>query len=304
MIAPVRDVEPRPTRAWEGYNQRKPWHYSCTAVIPHLDTPELLETCVGLLRLTNTRPYILVIDTGSRPQNVKRIEELRGVDLEIHYVRSHAWVHPSDPVAVAMDLAQSLCCTRFMYCTHADCFLKRRELLDDMISLSIEQDNPCVGYQLTERAHEDWEWMVGHTCTMLDVEFMDKHRISWSQRGLCRRNDVKWSPNVVLAKKAGEIKNPAEQPNWPDTELAMNYGFRDAEVTPLLIGSEENYQRNNNDDFDHVRSLPSLRLHADKKSPNLRRAEGWMESALAEAQERIREWTDDDAKQQRADKPE
>ncbi|MCA9046463.1 MAG: hypothetical protein KDA69_19205, partial [Planctomycetaceae bacterium] len=54
QIAPIRDrvLSERP---WEGNAQKKPWHYRVTAVIPVIDTVDLLEMAVELLRLQTER---------------------------------------------------------------------------------------------------------------------------------------------------------------------------------------------------------------------------------------------------------
>lgn len=292
MIAPLQGALAKGVaKRWEGAFSRKPWDYNCTAVIPHIETPEILALCVGLLRLLENPPYLHIIDTGSSPETIAWIEHLRGADCEIHYIRSHGYVHPSDPVAIAMDLAMMLCQTRWMFTTHADCFLKRRDLIETMIGIAGKKQSPCVGYQLSPRKHADWEWMVGHTCTLLDVPFLDAHDITWSQRRLCRQRGIEWSPDVCLSRQDGQIRNPAEQPNWPDTELALNYGLDRAGQRPILIGSEENYVRNNNPDFDHVRSYPSMKLFMGDKSPKRKQSEAWMAEAIADAKARIALWT-------------
>jgi glycosyltransferase involved in cell wall biosynthesis len=166
---------------WHGSIEMKPWQYSCEVVIPVLDTPDILPICIELLRLQHNRPYIVVVDTGSSPENFKKINALAAEDVEVHSIKLNATRHPSDYVAIAMDLAMSLCRTDYMFCTHADCFLTSRNVITELLS-RCNKNNPAVGYQLTERAHEDWKEMVSHTCTMLHIPTMDRIGAGWSLR--------------------------------------------------------------------------------------------------------------------------
>src|SRR5439155_11220887 len=97
--------------------------YRITAVIPHLETPEPLRACVELLRLQTERPYILVIDTGSSESVKAGLEAMRAEDLEVHTVSAHGYLHSSEAVGVAQDLAFALCRSEYLFCTHSDCFL-------------------------------------------------------------------------------------------------------------------------------------------------------------------------------------
>jgi hypothetical protein len=87
-----------------GRISKKPWDYLVSVCIPHIDTPEQLELCVGLVRQQTIRPYIMVIDTGSPPEVCEKIEKLRDQDLEVHYIKSHSYVHSSAAVSAALDL--------------------------------------------------------------------------------------------------------------------------------------------------------------------------------------------------------
>ncbi|WP_197443617.1 glycosyltransferase family 2 protein [Maioricimonas rarisocia] len=261
-------------RPWEGSARPKPWQYRVTAAIPVLDTPDLLEVVIDILRLQTMRPFIIVVDTGSTPEHLSRIESLRSSDVEVHSLRLNGVRHPSDFPAMAMDLAFAVCRTRFLFATHADCFLRKRTLLSEMVELC-ESTSPVVGYELSPRKHKDWKGMVGHTCTMVDMASMDEIGAGWSLRRLARRYGV-------------EAYHPdPRRPNWPDTELLLNYLLRENGITPHLIGHEENHIRNRDDNIDHCRSLTSGLLYNDTYYQT---ALGWAEQAMEEARSRIEEW--------------
>ena len=73
QTAPIRNL-PQYKRPWEGNCAKKPWDYEITAVIPVMDTFEQLEICIRLLKSQTIRPYIVVIDTGSIPEEFEKID--------------------------------------------------------------------------------------------------------------------------------------------------------------------------------------------------------------------------------------
>lgn len=258
---------------WEGEFNKKPWDYEITAVIPVLDTPDLLSICIDLLRYQTKKPFILVIDTGSDDHNLKIIESMRAEDVEVHSLRLNGVLHPSDFVAMAMDLAFTLCRTELMFCTHADCFLKKRDILETMAKQC--RKYKAVGYEITPRAHEDWVGMISHTCTMLDMKTMDLIGAGWSQRRLCNLFNI------------SDLRPDPMRPNWPDTELLLNYILKNNDITPFLIGKEDNFVRNTDDTIDHCRSITSGKLY----SPSYyEKALLWAEDAKQDAIKRIKLW--------------
>ncbi len=272
-IAPLRDkaVKEKP---WEGACRKKPWEYGVTAVIPVLDTPETLQVALELLRLQSLRPFIVIIDTGSTAEKLQEIEQLRAADVEIHSLRLNGVRHPSDFPAMAMDLAFSICRTPYLFATHADCFLCKQTLLADMARLCTE-DVPVVGYELSPRQHPDWKGMFGHTCTMFHMRTMDRIGAGWSMRRL-----------ATLYGLENHEPRP-DKPNWPDTELLLNYIVRDHGIEPKIIGHEENFIRNKDENIDHCRSLTGALLY---NPAHYEKALAWAEQAMTEAQERIEAW--------------
>ena len=234
-LAPLRntDVNKEP---WKGDCTKKPWEYDVTAVIPVIDTVEPLSVCVEILRMQTIRPYILVIDTGSEHENLQQILSMHDSDLEVHCIRLNGSRHPSDSVCMAMDLAQSLCRTDYMFATHSDVFIRRRDFLEDLLSVCGEEDGkfPVVGYEMSPRSHDDWRGMISHTATMY-------HR-----------------------------------PNWPDTEILGNMILRQHDVRTKIIGHEHNFQRNTDDNIDHCRSMSLGMLYSkvyyDKAKPWIKEA--------------------------------
>ena len=272
-IAPLRNGHTN-ERPWEGSCRKKPWRFQITAAIPVLDTYETLATVVELLRLQSERPYIVVIDTGSTVEQLEKIESLRAADLEVHTLRLNGVRHPSDFPAMAMDVAFTVCRSPYLFATHADCFLRNRDLLEEMLSLC-QTTSPVVGYELSPRQHEDWKGMVGHTCTMVDMGVMDDIGAGWSMRRLARRFGM-----------CDHEPDPC-RPNWPDTELLLNYLLRENSIQPHLIGHEDNHVRNIDDNIDHCRSLTAGLLYDAKY---YEKAQSWADQAMVEAHERIHRW--------------
>jgi hypothetical protein len=272
ITAPIKGL-PTASKPWEGVISRKPWEYQVTACLSVLDSIDSLELVVELLRLQTERPYISIVDTGSSPESFARLEKMRASDLEVHQIRANAYRHPSDPVAIACDLQQSLLATPYVFWTHSDCFLMRRDLLADMLIQA--QVAQVVGYEMTER---DWDssGFVGHDCCLMSVGLLDRLGAGWSQRRLahlCGLDD--WSPS-------------SERPGYPDTECLINEILREAGIVPKLIGERQwNYTRNKDANIDHCRSSTSADIYAPEYYSL---CEQWLSAAMAEARERIKLW--------------
>ncbi len=274
LIAPLGTGDT--PRRYEGRCARKPWDYRVTAVIPHLNTPAPLRGSVETLRHQSEPPYILVLDTGSNEATCQELERMRGEDLEIHYLRSHAWTHASEPVAAAMDVAWALVHTEFLYCTHADCFVRRRDWIE-WLRARCGETTPAIGYQMSDRSWltRDWEWMVSHTATMLHVPTMRRIGASWSFERY-RTMKGSYQPDSL---------------DWMDTETGFNWTLRQAGITPVLLGPEANYERQTDDNIDHVRSFPSSTLYEVGSSQYREAKANWMAAALQEAEARVRDWS-------------
>jgi hypothetical protein len=260
---------------WEGSVPRKPWQYPASACLPHLDTPDLLELAVALLRLQTVPPYLLVIDTGSSPAVCERLESMRAVDLEVHFIRGHGYQHSSGPVATALDLAHALCRTDYLYHTHCDVFLKRRDYLEWLLS-QCSPECPAVGYEMSERswATEDWRGMVSHTATMLHVPTL-------------RRLGTCWNMEYAYELANWTGRNAS---GWPDTETGFNLILRAKGVVPRLIGRERNFEVSEDHNLTHVRSAPGMRIYRCGP-PGYREAQpALLKRALAEGWQRVQEW--------------
>lgn len=276
-LAPLRNADIM-SSPWRGCCNRKPWEYRVSAVIPVIDTPESLELCVELLRLQTERPYIIVVDTGSTGENLDRIMQLHAEDLEVHSLRINGVQHPSDPVCMAMDAAQSLCRTEYMFATHSDTYAVRRDLLEWMLSMCgppEESLSPVVGYEMSPRSHDDWKGMVSHTATMYHTRTLDKIGFGWSMRRLASMYDLP------------DHEPDPTRPNWPDTEILGNVILRENDIKVKLIGSEQNFQRNRDENIDHCRSLSLGVLY----SPDYFEAsKAWVAEAMNDSRERIKKW--------------
>lgn len=265
----------RTERPWEGECPVKPWDYQVTAVVPCRDTTETLSTCLQLLRLQTVRPYLLVIDTGSGDAEAGRLRSFQAEDCEVHFLRPNAVRHPSDPPAMAMDLAFAVCQTEYLFATHSDCFLRRRDFLEDLIVRMAQAGSPVAGYEISPRAHQDWRGMVSHTATMFHMPAMYRIGAGWGLRRLATLFGV-------------EDHSPCpSRPGWPDTEILINYLLRHNKLKPVLVGSEQNFTRTLDENIDHFRSYTSSKMY----NPDyFREAEGWFRRALADAEGRIEAW--------------
>lgn len=278
-IAPLRGEGINTMKSpWEGSDEKKPWHYKVTAAIPCADTFECTEIAVNCLRYQTERPFILIIDVGSQGDQAEKIKELHASDCEVHFIRLNGVQHPSDFPAMAMDIAFTLCRTDFMFATHADCFLRNRNFLKELMEMTLDK-SPVVGYQMSPRAHNDWKGMVSHTATMFHMPTMDRIGAGWSMRRLANMYNL------------GSYKPSPLRPNFPDTEILINYIFRYNKIKPHLIGEEKNFERQVDENIDHIRSYTSGKMYSP---PYFAQAQGWFETAKKEAMERIRQWKLDD----------
>ncbi len=281
-MAPLRnrDVNDAP---WRGECRKKPWEYDVTAVIPVIDTHDSLKLCVEILRLQTVRPYIIVVDTGSRAENLKKIMSMHDEDLEVHSIRVNGTLHPSDTVCMAMDLAQSLCRTKYMFATHSDVFLMRRNFLENLLSICGDEPEkyPVVGYEMSPRQHDDWRGMISHTATMYHLRTLDQIGFGWSMRRL-----------TAIYGLENQEPHP-DRPNWPDTEILGNLILRQNEIRTKIIGREKNFQRNKDENIDHSRSISLGMLYAPAYYET---AKKWFDESKAEAEERIRSWKNENKK--------
>ena len=279
-IAPVRGWKSNEL-PWEGDCDKKPWEYKVTAIIPVLDTYESLKICIDLLKLQTIKPFIVIIDTGST-KDFEKILNLADQDVEVHSIRLNGVTHPSDFPAIAMDLGQSLCRTEYMFATHADVFLRRRDFIEDLLEMcgdhTIDSNKfPVVGYQISPRQHSDWKGMISHTASMYYLRTLDKIGFGWSLRRLASLYDLpNYKPNPM-------------RPNWPDTEILGNVLLRQFKIPTKIIGEEGNFCRNKDESIDHCRSITSGMLYSPEY---YKTAMEWYEEAKQEALERIELWSE------------
>lgn len=274
LVAPVgtRDAP----ACWEGRAARKPWHYKATAILPHLDTPELLETCVALLRLQTTRPYIVVCDTGSPRDVCERIEQLRGEDLEVHFIRGGSYTHSSEPVARALDLGFACVNTEFIFLTHVDVFATRR----DSIAYVVDQCSeacPVVGWEMSDRSAitDEWRGMVSHTWTALHTATMLKAGVTWHFE---RYRIMNGTPKQFKVR------------GFPDTETTPNIIFRERGIVPKILGPEFNYRLQETPWWVHVRSAPGMQIYGGGTEKYRKEQPALLARELERARERIEAW--------------
>lgn len=276
-IAPLRNVSPHAS-PWEGNCTPKPWDYRITTAIPVMDTYESLKICIDLLNLQTIKPFIIIIDTGSEEFNLNKILNLRCENIEVHSLRLNGVFHPSDFPAFAMDLAQAICRTEYLFATHADVFVKKKNLLEYFLEFcGPEKDGkyPVVGYEISPRKHNDWKGMISHTASMYHVPTLDEIGFGWNMRRLATLYGFK------------EYRPSSDRPTWPDTEILGNVILRKNKIPTKIIGRELNFERTNDDNIDHCRSMTSGFLYNPEYYDKCQK---WYELAKKEALNRIEIW--------------
>lgn len=269
--APVRGGTAE--KSWEGAHERKPWDYACELSIPCLDAGDTIGEIVQLWQLQTMVPYIVLIDTGSTPDELAKLEALRGPGVEVHSIRSNAYHHPSDPVAISCDMAFSMCRSEISVMTHSDVFPRRRDVIEELLGLC-SAECPAVGYQMTERMFPGWEKVVSHTLSAFHMPTMWRIGGGWSLARLCSRRGIGHYPNSALA-------------SMPDTEVLLSDILEENGIKPLFIGKEVNYEQTLDDRIRHVRSLAGSRLYAPAHEAKTR---SWLQDGLEEARQLSTAW--------------
>ena len=277
-------MEPSPAR-WRNDNFGE---FDVTVGIPWCNTPrEVIASAQLCLAQEGVRVLVVLVDCGSKVQDHELVEKWvdQQPDVEMHTLRLLNVKHPSDFPAIAMDLVTARCQTEWLFCTHADVYLKRRDVISEFIEIA---DAGCpneffpfdvIGYRISPRPYEGWEKQVSHTATLLRMEKMLSIGLTWNQRRAALRKG--WSDHSPENTRA----------NWPDTEIMLNEILDENGIRPLLIDREnpieENREINEDHRLIHARSLTSAKLarnhHYDKMKP-------LNERALEEANARIDEW--------------
>ena len=225
------------------------WDYRVTAAIPVLEPTDALDAVIATLRQQTERPYIVLVDTGSRWELLEKLccrhedEE----DIEIHALRSRGWRHSSAPVGAALDVALAVCHSEFLYLTHDDVFLKRDDYIADLLAMYESAPSVAIGYQMSPRdwLTDQWEGMVSHTATLCHAPTLRKIGASWS-----------------FERSHDQFAVPRGTMGWPDTETAFGLLLKSLNIQPTLIGAETNYVRFEDDNLVHCRSYTGSRLYA------------------------------------------
>ena len=242
----------------------KPWReHSVTVCIPHLDTPEMLGLSVRSWLLQEDRPFVLVVDTGSRsPTSLRllgRLERTPGV--EVARLGMHTQMeHPSDRVTIALDYAMARCPTDYLLMTHVDLMPRHRRLVQKLLDLCNESQ-PVAGWEMSPRGPGDPETgrgylsdgVPGHVCTMLYMPVMDRIGAGWSIR---RAHHA-----FGLPRRGTEING------WPDTEVCLGRLLEQHQLIPLFLGRETNDENQETGDWLHARSLTAHTLVGGRMLP-------------------------------------
>lgn len=252
---------------------QSPWDYPVSICIPHLDTPQPIELAVSLWRLQTIKPYFLIVDTGSTPENLARVQALRGPDCEVLSLPCGEFRHPSCIVSLALDLAHGRCQTPYLFQTHTDVFPVARNLLEWMRGQTSEA-TPVVGWRMSPRTTGPWAECVSHTATMV-------HTQTWRTRRLA------WNLDMYLDTHPDEAHLFG---GWPDTESGLWWTMMREGMRPKFVGDDLNHERLKNEWFDHSRSYTCIRRHG-ADGPQSTRAERDMCAAETEARARLKEWS-------------
>lgn len=274
LVAPIGTADRVPK--WEGRADKRPWQYQVTAILPHLNTVDLLEVLIDLLRLQTEPPFIVVVDTGSPPAVCERIERLRYADCEIHYIRANAYTHSSEPVTVALDLGFARVHSDLTFLTHTDCFPMRCDALA-WLGAQCNAGCPVVGWQMSDRswASSEWQGLVSHTFTMCHSQTMRKIGATW---------------HIARGADFYGLKMPFTTNGWPDTETSFGAVLKANKIVPKLLGGELNYVRQTTEWWDHARSITGSRLYCGPDSPHALLAEQRLDPAYADAIARVKAW--------------
>ncbi len=288
---PTQTEKPKVTRGhvapldggWQGRSAVKPNHFDVTVVIPHLNTPRLLDLVVQMWRYQTIRPYFLVIDTGSDWQTCTELEtKLRASDCEVHYIRAHAYRHSSQPVTSALDLAHTLCRTEYLFHTHSDVFPIRRDFLA-FLREQTSTASPVVGWRMSPRTsprgsvtRNEWSRCVSHTATMIHMPTAHRARLTWAMEAYFARRPHERSDTV----------------GWPDTESPFFLAMSEAGIEPVLLGEEPNFERHTIEAggiawAEHARSYTGAKLQGGLIE---KKVSAYMLDAENEARERLKKW--------------
>ena len=222
----------------------EPWSHRATVAIPHLDTPDALDLCVRAWLSQSERPYILVVDTGSRLDSSRRcLDDLAATDgIEVARLGiSSRTEHSSDRVAIALDYAHARCPTEYLIHTHSDAVPTRRDVLHDLLHMC-SSARPIVGWEMSPRGDggELSRGCPGHVLLCCHQPTIDRLNLGWS----IRRGD----------NRHGLGRRPSSVPGWPDTESGIGRDMAANAVAPHWCGREANAENQENDWFLHYRS--------------------------------------------------
>ena len=268
---------------WRGEGKAGlPGGYAATIAIPWCNTPEEVITSAALCLAQVGGPYlVLLVDCGSRPEDHHRVEAWAQAqeDVETATLRLAGVRHPSDFPAIAMDLATNRCQSRYLYCTHADVFHKRRDVIREFIGIQEETGAAAVGYRISPRPYDGWEDQISHTATLLDLDQLLPVGLSWNQRALCLKHGIQdHSPENT-------------RQNWPDTEIHLNEILQTNGLGVVLVDLEApievNRAQNEDHRIEHARSLTSAKL---AQSPYYEEVKVWAQGGVARGRARLRAW--------------
>lgn len=231
-----------------GTIEQKPWEYQVTVNIPHLMTPEALGWVIKLLQAQTIKPYIHVVDTGSTPEVCKQLEALRDDDVEIHYIRGHAYLHKSFVIAAALDLSMALCQSEYLFFTQTDVFMQHRGVLKLFVSQCNEQ-RPVVGYEISPRWNDRWHGMVGHTATIVHMPTMRDIGATW--------NMLRGEESYDLPMDLGDFTHGG----WPDTETTFNEVLREHHIRNHFVGHDTNGGNYIDEHIRHCRSYGAVTVY-------------------------------------------
>lgn len=224
----------------------KPWQVNVACIVPHRDTPDMLELCLKSLAWQAEKSYVYIVDTGSRRETLDKISTFCSHTVKLITLPVQNWRHPSACIAAAIDAGMACVQTERCYLTHVDVYLRKKTWLAELAQRT-DARHPVVGYEMSPRdwLTADWRGMVGHTSTMLYMPTVWTCGLHWTMEHAFR----------LLGQ------SPAMTAGWPDTETGFNLLCRRERIEPLLVGHETNSIFYRDDVLEHHRHMPSCVVH-------------------------------------------
>lgn len=244
------------------------WKSRLTVVIPHLG-PDIrpLSVAVSCWLAQSIPVTVQIIDTGSDPQDLRRLRALETPTVEVHSLRWRGLPHRSCFAGLAYQLGYESCRTPYLLMTHNDVFPVASTVAEELVD-RCQESSPVVGYRMSPRKTPRYRTMVGTVLTCFQVRAMDHIRLSFNHRWL-------------------QMVGCPEDVDWPDVEVPFNESLRFAGIAPELLGDTVVGVRQQTVHFDHIGGYTSAWIYHPERHQEMRK---WADAATLEAERRCHAW--------------